>query len=104
MTDADDKTGATAQDDQLLSPSEPAVPHPGPGSGPTSVSAGYSVGPHITVKTKVNMRIREVGADGKVTTIDVDPKAAKRFMMLAVGVGVLLVLVVMLVIVRMIAG
>ena len=39
-----------------------------------------------------------------MTTIDVDPKAAKRFMMLAVGVGVLLVLVVMLVIVRMIAG
>lgn len=36
--------------------------------------------PKVTVKTNVNMHFKSVDASGKVTEVDVDPKAAKRLL------------------------
>ena len=47
------------------------------GESPPSTELATSPEPQVSVKTNVSMRYRSVDADGKVTTVDVDPKAAK---------------------------
>jgi hypothetical protein len=58
----------------------PAGDVPRPASDAPTVPAPQNPppSPHVTASTSVNMRYRQIDADGKVTQIDVDPKAAKR--------------------------
>jgi hypothetical protein len=59
--------------------------------------------PHVTVTTNASMRFSEVGPDGKVTTFEAGPKAAKRFLLLTFGAIALGSLIVLVLIIRLFA-
>ncbi len=76
----------------------PIMPSPEvtePVNAPAVTEGVPSVVPHVTVNTKVNVRIRRVGPDGKeISSTNLGPELSKRLLMTAVmGVGLLVILI-----------
>ena len=58
-------------------PTNPPAPSGAPERRPSTELPTFP-GPNVSVKTNVTMHYKSIDADGKVTTVDVDPRAAKR--------------------------